>query len=802
MSALIHDLRAAVALLRRRPLFSLLTVATLALGIAANTTIFALVEATVLRRPAYPDPDRLVVVREVGTAGQEMQTSWPTFRDWERSGVFTAAGAYAGAVTTVLGGARPQRVQGEVVSPGFFAALGVRPQLGRFPGIAEARSPVVVVSDHFWRESLGGAPLGTRKLEAEGKSLDVVAVMPPGLDFPGGVHLWVPAQLFGEDPPYRSAHNYRVVARLAPGVSVAAAEERIAALTRQVANTGPDGADSKDYLPVGARVRTLQVDRALPVRQSLLLLLGAAAFVLLVACLNLASTFLARGLERERELAVRAALGASRGRLLYLLLAEAALLAVLGAAAGVGLALAAGKAVLAVAPPVLADVVLGLDPALAGYTLLAAVVSVLLAGLLPALVVTRAPAASMRGGRSEGISPAQRRTWSALMAMQAALALLLLAGAGLLLRSFVGLLAVAPGFDADRVATLAVSLPASHYPDAAAVAGFQERLLATVAGTPGVEAAGLASELPLSGMDQSGQMKAAPNTPADASYRVVSGGYFAALRIPLVAGRPFDGRDRAAGPHAAIVDRAAAELFWPGQDPLGKRISSEGMDEWGVTAPGAAPKQWATVVGVVGNVRQRDLAKAPRACVYFAMAQRPVGDAVLVARSRATAAGLLPVLRRALASVAGDVPGRAGTLAEVLAAARTQRRFALLLLGIFATLALGLAAIGVYGLVAYAVSRRTRELGVRLALGAAPAQAQALVLRGALVPVVAGVLVGLVAALPLARTLSALIYEVKLWDPASWLGATLLLVAVAALAGWLPARRAARLDPQLALRAE
>ncbi len=794
------NLRTALALLRRRPSFSAVTIGTLALGIAANTTIFALVEATVLRRPAFPDPDGLVVVTEVNTKGGEMSTSWPTALDWERSGVFASLGAYGGELTTVLGGERPEQVLGEVVSPGFFAAFGVRPQLGRLPGAAEAKQPVVVVSDRFWRRSLRGAPLGHLAVEAEGKSLDVVAVMPPGFDFPRGADLWAPVELFGEPSPYRSAHNFHVVARLAPGVTVAAAAPRIDALTRQVVGSG-DPAE-RDYRPIGARVRTLQVANALPVRQSLLLLLGAAAFVLLVACLNLASTFLARGLERQRELAVRVALGASRRRLLAQLLTEAAVLAGLGAVAGLALTASLGRAVVAVAPPLLARVGLPLDSAVGGYTALAAAVSALVAGLLPALVVTRAPGASLRGGRSEGISRTQRRTWGALMAMQAALALLLLAGAGLLLRSFLGMLAIAPGFEVEHVATLAVAPPASRYTDNAAVLAFQRRLLDAVSESSAVTVAGLVSEVPLDDSDQGGQMKAAPDVTGDASYRVASAGYFRALQIPLVAGRLFDSRDGYDAPHAAIVDRAAAEVFWPGEDPLGKRISSEGMDEWGISALGEAPKTWATVVGVVGNVRQRDLTTAPRATVYFAMSQRPVADAMLVARSRGAAADLLPLLQRTLSQVAADVPGKTSTLAAVIAQARAQGRFAMILLALFATLALGLAAVGVYGLVAYAVSRRRRELGVRLALGAAPRQTRALVMRGALVPVAIGVALGLLAALPLARTLAALVFGVRVWDPPSWLGAAVLLLGVATFAGWLPARRIARIDPQLALRTE
>ena len=802
MRHVLFNLRHAVAVLRRRPWFTATTVATLALGIAANTTIFALVSATVLRRPVYPEPERLVVVYEVGTRDQEMRTSWPTFKDWRSSGAFETAAAYSAWPNSVLGGDKPELLYTTFTSKGFFDVFRAKAALGRLPGRDEA-APIAVVSDRFWRRSLGSKPIAGRHLEVEGMSFDVVGVMPPAFDYPPGSDVWVLGEGVGpEPPPYRSAHNWDVVARLAPGIALEEAALRIDQLTRQVATTGPDGS-SIDYLPVGAHVRTLQVDAALPVRGPLLLLLGAAAFVLLVASLNLASSFLARGLERERELAVRLALGASRRALLRQLVAEATVLAALGAVAGVALALSLGRALVQAAPPLLADVGLQLDGKVGGYTVAAAVLAVLLSGLLPALLVTRAPASGLRGGRSEGISPAQRRTWSALVAVQVCLALLLLGGAGLLLRSFGSVLAISPGFDDERVATMGIAPPSSRYPDHAAIAGLERRLLEALAAALQVETAGLVSELPLGG-DQGGQMKAAPDKLGSASYRVVSGGYFRTLRIPLLEGRLFDARDGLDAPHAALVDRAAAELFWPGQDPIGKRISSEGMDEWGISEIGQAePKQWATVVGVVGGVRHRALEADVRPSVYFALSQRPRAGVTLVARSRTTAAALFPVLQQALASVAADVPAdEPAPLTDVLVQARAQKRFALMLLGVFAALALLLAAVGIYGVVAYAVSRRTRELGVRLALGAAPSQARSLLVRGALVPVAIGAAAALLLAVPLMRGLAAMLYEVKPWDPASWLVALLLLGVAATFAAWVPARRAAAIDPMRSLRAE
>jgi predicted permease len=796
MTGWILDLRGAAGLLWRRPLFTGVAAGTLALAIAANTTLFALLQATVLRPPAYPDPGRLVVVRELGAQGNEMAASWPGFRDWQAADVLSEAGAYSAWVTTVLGGDRPRRAPLAAVSTGFFAAMGVQPAVGRVPRDEEhPATPLAVVSHSLWREGLGGRALAGLSIEVEGHTAPVVGVMPPGFDFPPRTQVWVPLELL-ELSPHRSAHNHQVIARLAHGVTPERAERELSALTRRMAGTGPDSAETADYLPVGARVRTLQQHAALPVRTALYLLLGAAGFVLLVACANLTSTFLARGMERQRELGVRAALGASRIALLRRLLSEGALLGLLGGAGGVLLAATVGRGVVRAAPPLLAEAGVRLDGGLVVTTVAVAALSALLASLLPALLATGSLAAGVRGGRSEGISPAQRRTWSALVGMQAALALLLLVGAGLLLRSFAALLAVEPGFAAESVATLTVAPPLGRYGSQAELAAFHERLLAAVEATPGVEAAGAVSSLPL-GSGPNGRMRAEPDTFGDAEYRVASGGYFPAMGIPLVAGRLFGPGDRHDAPHVAIVDQAAAALFWPEESPLGKRILSAGMDEQG------ARGEWATVVGVVGDVRQNDLAAvAATPTAYFAISQRPKSEATVVARSRSTAGALLPALRQVLAKVGPDVPGEAGTLGERLVAARAQRRFALLLLAVFAALTLALAAVGVYGVVGYAVARRTRELGLRLALGAAPRQARGLVLRIAMTPVAAGIACGLLAAVPLTRTLVALLYEVRPWDPLSWLGGAALLAGAALLSSWLPSRRVLRLDPMQTLRAE
>jgi putative ABC transport system permease protein len=800
VESLAQDLKYTVRSLAKAPLFTLVAVATLALGIGANTATFSVVYGVLLKGLPYPEADRLVAVWERSQQGRDMQAAWPDFADWrEQARSFTALAAYSSGDTTVLGADRPLVTHVAAVSQDFFAVFGVAPARGRAPLPEEHRvgaPPVAVVSQAFWRGHLGGdADLSRHRLDVDGASFAVVGVLPAGFSFPAGAEVWVPLESSGVSSS-RTAHNHRVVGRLAPGVTVARAQEDLARITAGiVAGEAPD-----DYLLTGAVVRGLQEEIGRPVRRPLLILLGAAALVLLVACANLAGTFLARGAQRRREMALRRALGASRRRLLRQLFTESLLVALVGA----GLGLLACSVLLDALPelapaalPRLGEV--GLDGAVLAFTLAASVATAVLFGLLPALRVAEGGGEELRGGGRGSADRTQRRTWSVLVASEVALALVLLVGSGLLVRSFWRLLAVDLGFSPAGVATVDLQVPDSRYPEAKDLAGYYDRLVAALEAEPGVEGAGVVSSLPLAGAPNGRlEIEGGPQPTADATYRVADRGYFRTLGIPLLRGRWFAESDVAGAPHVAVINQAMAAAAWPGEDPIGKRLTGGGMDAfWNQNV-------WATVVGVVGDVHDRSLAAAPEPGVYFALAQRP-GRArygTVVVKAKGSLAAIAPGVREAVERVDPEVPVKLGTMAQVVSQSLADRRFALLLLGAFAAVGLLLALVGIYGVVGYAVARRRRELGIRLALGAAPVAVRNLVVRQSMAAVGAGAAVGAAAALALSRLLGSLLYEVGPADPPTFAAMAAILLSAALVASYLPARRTARIDPMETLRAE
>ena len=799
MSSLVHDLRGAARALRRRPLFAAFTVATLALGIGVNTAVFSMVEAVLLRPLPYAEPSRLVDVSERHLTGRSMSVSWPAFEDWRDSGFFERVAAYGEGEASLRTAAGPVRARVVFGSHGLLETLGVRPAMGRTTAAGEHAAgapPSAVVSHAFWSGPLGRCALAACAFEADGERWSVVGVMPPGFEFPADGEVWAPLER--EAPSRdRTAHNHDVLARLHPGDTAAGVEPRLSDLTRRMTR-GVEG--SKEYLPAGARVTGLQAEQTAAVRRPLQLLLGAAGFVLLVACANLASAFLARAQERQRELSLRASLGAGRGRLVTQLTVEAGLLAAAGGAAGLLLGAAVLRLLAASAPASLEVEAVSLGGPVLAFAAALAALAALLFGLLPALGATgRRLQPGLREARQTG-GRTQSRAWRSLLAVEAALALLLVAGSGLLLRSLQELLASPRGYEPAGVVTAEVALPRGVYPDDASVIAVHERLIAAATELPGVEAAGAVSDLPLGSFDPSGEMRIDPASEerATASYRVATEGYFRAVGIPLLRGRTFLDSDRGQERHVAVVDRLAAERFWPDQEIVGKRVTGGGMDDfWD-------KDKWAEVVGVVGEVRQRDLGRDAEPTIYFPITQRPFRAryATVVARGRGDAASLLPAFREAMQRAAPDVAFRFGTFEETMLGSLGERRFTLRLLLLFALLALGLAALGIYAVVAWAVTRRTREMGIRVALGAEPRQARDLLVRGALGPVGLGVAGALVAATALARPMKDFLYGVGFWDPAVWAAAAAGLLVVALAASSLPARRVLRLDPTQSLRDE
>ena len=804
MDAIWQDLRYAVRTLTRSPGFALVALVTLALGIGANTAIFSVVNGILLRPLPYDRPEQLVWISEINTRGRPMAVAWPNFVDWrDESGSFTGLSPLSDGTTTVLGGEEPVRASVALVGQDFWKIFPVQPLRGRLttpedhvPGAA----PVVVVSRSFWQNELGGRALDTYTLEVQGAQVSVVGVLPDAFGFPAGAQMWTPAEPQNQSLS-RSSHNWRVVGRLAPGVGLERARDEIDAITKRVVAQATD--EDPDYLATGAFTVPLADEVLGDVREPLLLLLGAAALVLLVACTNLASTLLARGAARGRELAVRASLGAGRGRIVRQLLTESLLLSVLGAAAGIGLAALVVRGLRAAAPgflPRVADV--RIDGTVLLFAVAVAALTALLFGLLPARRLTgMGPGDALRSGGRGNAAATRGGVWRFLVGTEVALALVLLAGSALLVRSFRTLLSEDAGFDASDVDVIPVSLSQIKYASAEDDARFYDRFLSELAALPGVSAAGVLSSVPTEGapngrMELDGDL----DEHADGEYVVASAGAFEALDIPLLEGRLFDERDGPDDAHVAVVNRSFAQKYWPGEDAVGKSVTGGGMDNF------YQERVFARVIGVVGDVRQSGLAREPYPTVYFPYTQRPFrirySASVVVEAANGDAAALTSALRDRLRAADPDVPVRIRTLAGVVRASLGERRFVMMVLGGFSLTALILAGVGIFGVVSYSVARRTREMGIRVALGADPGGVLRLVMSAAMRMVAAGLVVGVVGALVLTRIMRSLLYQVSPSDPVAMVAAASLLAAAALLASWIPARVGTRVDPMITMRAE
>jgi predicted permease len=804
LEALRMDVRHALRGLLRTPAFAGVAILTLALGIGADTAMFSIVRAVLLRPLPFERPERLVWVAERRPDGGAMAVAWPNVVDWKAEArSFAGIAPFSSGPQLVLGGGRPRRALLSSVGEDFWTVFPVRPHVGRLTLPEEHRfgaDPAAVVSHRFWTNELGGRPIDGTTLEALGRSVRVVGVLPPGFDYPDGTDVWGPAELY-EPNVYRTSHNWRVVARLADGVPLEVAAEELDALTRKIVQ---DEAPS-EFLAVGASVEPLAEFVVGRSRQPLLLLLGAATFVLLIACTNLASTLLARGASREREMAVRSSLGAGRGRLARQLLTESAVLASLGALAGLALAWTLLRA-LRTAPPAALPRVgeIRIDAAVLAFTVATAALTTLLCGVLPATrLSTQGSANALRAGGRGSAPGARSGLWRLLVGTEVALALVLLIGSGLLVRSLQRVLSVDAGFDAADVLALQVDLSGVEYPDPADHARFHEELLERLAALPGVAAAGLASSAPLVGYFPNAQIELDGDLEkkAVAGYVIASRGYFGALDVPLLAGRLPDGREDAPGmPHVAVVSRAFADLYWPGEDPIGRQVTGGGMDAFWES------RTFATVVGVVGDVRYQDLSREVYPTVYFPYRQRPsrlpYSTHVLVEAAAGAPASLASDVRRVVAELESDAAVELRPLQLAVSSSLSARRFPMLVLGGFAALALVLAVVGIYGVVSYGVARRQRETGIRIALGADVAGVRALVVRESVAMVLVGLLVGAAGAYGLTRVLGAMLYEVSPTDPLTFLSMIAALLAAGWLAAWIPARAGSRVDPMVTMRGE
>jgi putative ABC transport system permease protein len=820
MESFVQDLRFAFRTILKRPVPALVAVVTLALGIGANTAIFSVVDAVLLSPLPFRDPDRLAVVwasnpelaAKVGFP-DKLPASPGAFYDWKRESKSFEKMAMVGATRVALSGNGEPELLGAVeVSGEFFQVLGTSPLLGRtlLPEDDETGKKTAVVLSHgLWKRRFGGAPdVVGRKILLDGEPITVVGVMPARFAFPRGAEMpsgygftkepevWVPLALPPEARQNRGNHSQLTIARLRPGVGLGAAAEEMRALSKRIQEAHPEDQGW------GARPEPLATQLVGDVRPALLLLLGAVGLVLLIACANVANLFLAQAVTRQKEFAVRTAMGAGRGQLARQLLTESVLLAFLGGALGLLTAFWGLRAFASWIPasvPVPTD--LSLDGRVLAFTLAAVFLAGLLAGLVPALQTTRTDLSeTLREGNRGGSSAApSRRTRSVLVIAEVAVAVLLVIGAGLLIRSFVRLTGVDPGFRAENVLTLEVILPGSKY-DSAQRTPFFASVLERLRALPGVQAVGAVNNLPMSGEENidaitiEGRPRPEPNEIALADTRSAMPGYFEAMGIALLRGRFLEERDAAEGQPVAVVDETMAKTYWPDEDPIGKRFHRGFYDD---------EAEWVTVVGVVRNVRHSGLHSDPRPQMYRPESQAPQGQMVLVVRTARDPAGLMDEARAAVYAVDRDQPvSRVRTMAHVVGESVAGRRFNTILLGVFAALALVLAAVGIYGITAYSVSQRTREMGLRLALGAQRVQVLRLVVQEAGLLALSGIALGLGLGLLATRVMSSLLFGVKATDPGTYLAVSVALALVAMAAAYLPGRRATAIDPMTALRME
>ncbi len=805
MATFIQDLRFALRTLRKSPGFALVAVLTLALGIGANSAIFSVVNGMLLRPLPYPDAHQLVRVWADWEKRNGPKREWTNpadFHDWRSQGtLFTEMYFVSGWAATLTGDGEPELLNGAVVSHGMFATLGVQPALGR--GFTESEDKpnapgVFVISDSLWKRRFGGDKnvLGRTVKLNDGITYTIIGVMPPSFRFPDPptTEVWTPAQFAATN---RGNAYLRVIGRLKPGVTLVQAQAEMNTVAARLEQQYP--ATNKS---IGIALIPLQEDLAGPARTALLVLLGAVGFVLLIACANVANLLLARATARQREIAIRIALGAGRGRLLRQLLTESLLLSAAGGLLGLLLAVWAANWLAASAPGGFSGTFqLGVDRWVIGFTLLLAVGTGFIFGLAPALQATR-PASTdalKKGGR--GVASGQHRMRSALVIAELALSLVLLVGAGLLLKSFYTLLRVSPGFNPNNVLTAELILPQVKYREGAHAQQFYTQLIENVRRMPGVLSAAAINNLPLgdNNTDTSFLIEGRPAPQPDqfptAWLTPVTPGYFSTMGIPLVRGRVLDERDHAQAPLVIVINESMAKQYWPGEEPIGRRIGTGQRSPQGPT--------WWEVVGVVSNVRQFGLDRDEPPAFYLSHAQRTSRRMNLVVRTAGDPLALAPAVRSAVWAQDRDlaIPSII-TMEKLIAQSVADRRFTMALLGAFATLAMALAAIGIYGVMAYNVTQRTHEIGIRMALGAQRGHVLRMVIGQGMTLAGIGVGLGLLGALALSGFLEKLLFGIATRDALTFAAVPLAMAGVALLACWIPARRAMRVDPMVALRYE
>jgi ABC-type antimicrobial peptide transport system permease subunit len=838
MGALLQDLRYGVRVLRRSPGFSLIAIFTLGLGISATTAIFSVVYGVLLRPLPYDKPNQLVRIWEKNNKGNQMNLADPNYQDLrEQNRSLQGLAEYGAGLQSVSGGTEPKRLMVASVSKDFFSIMRVRPLMGRVFAPQDQQfgaGAVALVSYNYWQQYLNATQdFSSVKLRVGNQSAAVVGVLPPGFHFPQDADVWVPRELYSFLPA-RTAHNWPALGRLRDGVTIAQAREDLSSIAAAIKKQYGSDVDieSVDISP-------LQEALTSRVRSSLLILLGAVGFLLLVACANVMNLLLAQAAARESELAIRTALGASRGRMVRQFLAEALLLSLSGGVLGILAAYFAVHALLRLAPsetPGLAAVSVNLP-----VLLFALGLSVAVAVALGAFTALRSGEEDLRtalaeGGKGSAGSFATQLIGRSIVAMQVAITMTLLIGAGLLGRSLMRVLSVDPGFRTENVVTIDLALPSAFGPELKTRrVQFLNELFSRLKSQPGVIEAGGTNALPLAtgissyggfaevnpeqisartqewinraargDIDRDGdltkelvdffqQLFRDPRHSGQADYASVSEGYFRSLGIPLRRGRLFNDGDTMDAPHVALISESLARAKWPDQDPIGRTVEFGNMD---------GDPRLLTIVGVVGDVREENLETPPRPTIYVNYRQRPQATShfSVVVRTAGDPGAVIASARKIVRDLDPDVPPSTSSFTTIFAASLNGRRFNLIMIGVFAATALLLAIAGIYGVLSYSVARRTREMGVRIALGASAGNVLRLVLRQAMSTAVAGVVLGAVAAFVLMRFMQSMLFEVSAEDPLTFAAVAALLLAVALLASYTPARRATRVDPIVALR--
>ena len=812
METLFKDIKYAVRMLVRKPGFSVVAIVTLGLGIGANTAIFSLVNGILLRSLPYKSAERLVWIWGTNPKNDiEHETaSLPDYHDWKtQSQSFEEMGGYANTRLTLTGNGEPERFAAAYVTDGFFDVLGAEAEVGRTFAPDEDKpggNSVVIISHGLWQRRFGGDPnvVGTA-ITVNGKPTTLVGVMPrhfkhPRPDDSGSVEMWQP---LGMDytAAGRRGDFLSVIARLKPGVSVEQARADVKTIAAQLEEQYPNTNNGWSTIVIPLHERFVG-----DVRPVLLVLLGAVCFLLLIACANVANLLLSRAAARQKEIAIRAALGASQWRIVRQLLAESVLLALLGGALGLLLAVWGVETLVGLSPgdiPRLDEV--NIDIRVLGFTFVVALVTGILFGLAPALQASRPnPHETLKeGGRGTTEGRRGGRVRRALVVAEVALALVPLVGAGLMVKSFIRLQDVNPGFNPEHVLAVEVYLPRTTYKEGPQAAAFYRELLTKVQNLPGIDAAGAIDTLPLAGggnvlsFNIEGQTLQPTDKQPDAEYRVVTPEYFTTMKIGLVRGRYLSEQDSPNQPDAFVINDTLARRYFAGEDPIGKR-----MNLGDTKTP-----NWYTVVGIVQDTRHESLSAEPYPQMYAVISQAPQRSMAVVARTSGDPLAMIPAVRSVVAGMDSTLAlNNARTMARVMTQATARPRFNMTLMTLLAVVALLLAGVGIYGVVAYSVSQRTHEIGVRMALGASSGAVLSMVVRQGMTLMLSGVGIGLAGALLItqlmAKLLSGLLFQVEAQDPVTFTGIATLLTLVALAACYIPARRATKVDPMVALRYE